>query len=79
MLKRYLVNDRTPGLLVGKDRSVKILIQRDRPTNAANWLPAPDRPFYLALRAYLPKDDLLNGRWTPDGVVATSTSDKAKP
>jgi len=71
VLKRYLVNDRTPGLIVGKDGSVKILIQRDRPGNATNWLPAPDRPFYLALRAYLPKADLLNGRWTPDGVVAT--------
>jgi hypothetical protein len=76
VLKRYLVNDRTPGLAVGKDGSVRILIQHDRPKDAANWLPAPDAPFYLALRAYLPKPELLNGRWTPDGVVATPIAAK---
>jgi len=76
VLKRYLVNDRTPGLSVGKDGTVRILIQHDRPKDAANWLPAPDKPFYLALRAYMPKPALLNGRWTPDGVVATPIAAK---
>ena len=31
----------------------------------ANWLPAPDGPFYLVLRMYLPEDDIFEGKWTP--------------
>ena len=27
----------------------------------ANWLPAPEGPFALFLRAYLPKPELLHG------------------
>lgn len=77
VLKRYLINDRTPGLVVGKDGSIRIAIQRDRPKDATNWLPAPDRPFYLALRAYLPKAAMLDGGWTPNGVVATPFGGKS--
>ncbi|MET1537417.1 DUF1214 domain-containing protein, partial [Burkholderia sola] len=29
----------------------------------ANWLPAPREGFYLCLRAYMPRPELLDGRY----------------
>jgi hypothetical protein len=29
----------------------------------ANWLPAPDGPFYSILRIYMPAPEVLNGTW----------------
>lgn len=29
----------------------------------ANWLPAPDDRFFLFLRAYLPRPEMLDGRY----------------
>jgi hypothetical protein len=38
--------------------------------NYNNWLPAPKNgDFSLFMRAYWPKDDVLNGSWTPPAVV----------
>jgi hypothetical protein len=31
----------------------------------ANWLPAPDGPFYLVIRHYSPKAAVLTGDWLP--------------
>jgi hypothetical protein len=67
-LGRYLISDRTPGLKVKADGAVTIAIQHLRPRGEANWLPAPDGPFYLAIRSYLPKPELLNGGWRPEPV-----------
>ena len=36
---------------------------------AANWLPAPDEPFYLVLRDYYPAEEALDGSWAPPAVV----------
>ena len=66
-LKRYLINDRTPGLKIGRDGSVDISIQPDRPKDG-NWLPAPAGPFFLLIRSYLPKAPALNGQWLPPAV-----------
>lgn len=35
----------------------------------ANWLPAPDGPFCLALRAYVPTDDLVTGTYRAPDVI----------
>ena len=35
----------------------------------ANWLPAPDGPFYTVLRLYGPDAEVLDGTWTPPPVV----------
>ncbi|WP_197063593.1 DUF1254 domain-containing protein [Novosphingobium malaysiense] len=68
-INRYIVNDRTPGLVHGKDGTLSIAIQHTRPADPkANWLPAPDGPFYLVIRAQGPDADLLEGRWLPPGV-----------
>ena len=33
-----------------------------------SWLPAPRDEFFLVLRAYGPKEELLDGRWSPAGI-----------
>jgi hypothetical protein len=71
-IDRYLVNSTTPGLVTGADGSLTIHIQRDRPDSvegAANWLPAPEGPFYVVLRIYWPESAALDGTWTPPPIV----------
>jgi hypothetical protein len=65
-LKRYAIGDRTPGLVRNADGSVDLWIGRADPggDRSANWLPAPKAgPFALYLRTYLPKPELLDGRF----------------
>ena len=53
-----------------KDGSLVLHVGKDSPGEdlKANWLPAPDGPFYLVLRLYGPEKTALEGRWTPPGV-----------
>lgn len=64
-IDRYSIGDRTPGLIIDPDGGFEILIQQERPNGvlAANWLPAPQGPMRLALRAYLPKRQLRDRTW----------------
>ncbi|MFZ5748451.1 MAG: DUF1254 domain-containing protein [Pseudomonadota bacterium] len=64
-INRYSIGDRTPGLVYEPDGSLIIPIQHARPTGrlAPNWLPAPQGLMRLALRAYLPKQELLDRKW----------------
>jgi hypothetical protein len=64
-INRYSIGDRTQGLIVDADGGIDISIQRERPEGAmaANWLPAPEGPMRLALRAYLPKPQLRSRSW----------------
>ena len=62
---RYAIGDRTPGLHRAPDGSLEIFIQHEAPADPAqraNWLPAPDGPFVLTLRAYLPRPELRDWR-----------------
>jgi hypothetical protein len=71
-INRYLINSTTQGLVYGKDSSLTITIQHEQPQDAAeqaNWLPAPEGPFYLVIRIYWPKKAALDGSWTPPPVV----------
>ena len=72
-LNRYSIGDRTPGLRKNADGSLDIWIGRDDPggDKTANWLPAPaSGPFSISLRNYLPKFELLDGRWLAPPLVA---------
>ncbi|MFZ5720902.1 MAG: DUF1254 domain-containing protein [Pseudomonadota bacterium] len=64
-LDRYAIGDRTPGLTTNADGSVDIWIGHESPgaEREGNWLPAPAGPFALFMRAYLPKPELLDGRY----------------
>jgi hypothetical protein len=64
-INRYAISDSTAGLQYGSDGSLDIYIQHDPPAgHESNWLPAPTGGFYLSLRLYLPKPEVLEGRYT---------------
>jgi hypothetical protein len=66
-LGRYLINSpMLPQLRRDEDGGLTLLVQRDSPGEVAesNWLPAPDGPFFLVLRLYLPGPEVLSGAWT---------------
>ncbi len=71
-IDRYLISSGTEGLQRDDDGSLTIHISHDRPEDekaAANWLPAPDGPFYLILRIYMPEESALDGTWAPPPIV----------
>ena len=67
--RRYLISDRTKGLKVAPDGSIVIHIQHE-PRAGAGWLPAPAGPFFVVMRAYGPKPEMLNGQWLPPAIAA---------
>jgi hypothetical protein len=70
-MNRYSIGDRTPDIKYGENGSLAIYIQHQEPTDPskkANWLPAPDRPFYVILREYSPKSDILTRTWEPPAI-----------
>ena len=72
-INRFALGDRTRGLKRNADGSLDIWISRADPGGelSANWLPAPKTgPYGLFFRAYLPKPELLDGRWRLPAIVA---------
>ncbi len=72
---RYLLNSTMMDQFVKQeDGSITFYIQKDSPEKEleANWLPAPDGPFYLVMRLYGPEPDALEGQWTPPKVEKTN-------
>ena len=66
-LNRYLINSpMLPRMKTDADGGLTIYIQADSPGKAleSNWLPAPKGKFMMAMRYYLPKQELLDGQWT---------------
>jgi hypothetical protein len=67
-LDRYLLNSSMVADFVEEpDGDIVFYLQAEAPPEplTANWLPAPDGPFYAVMRLYLPEDEVLEGRWTP--------------
>jgi hypothetical protein len=66
-IDRYAIGDRTRGLRLARDGSLRIHIQHDRPAEGiANWLPSPApgaAPFILFLRTYQPRAELADGSY----------------
>ena len=71
-IDRYSIGNRTKGLQFGPDGSLTLYIQRQSPGpgKESNWLPAPDGPFYMSLRLYGPRAEVLDGKWMPPPVEA---------
>jgi hypothetical protein len=71
-LNRYLLNSTMLSQFKrDKDGGVTLIIQNQSPgkDRQANWLPAPKGPFFMAMRLYWPKDEALEGKWTPPALM----------
>lgn len=70
-IDRYSVGDRS-AMKRDPDGGLTIYVQKDSPgpDKETNWLPAPDGPFILFLRAYLPAADIVNQSWRPPKITA---------
>jgi hypothetical protein len=68
-LNRYKIGS-ADMLKAEKDGSTVIYIQAEAPGEdmESNWLPAPKEPFYLLMRMYQPKIEVLNGQYEIPGV-----------
>lgn len=80
-INRFSIGDRTAGLRRDADGGLSLYFQREAPadeTARANWLPAPEGNFYLSLRAYIPKPEMLDGTYRLP-VVECLDAKEAKP
>jgi hypothetical protein len=68
-IDRYKIGS-ADNLATAPDGTTTIYIQHDSPGDerTSNWLPAPDAPFYMLLRMYLPEIQALNGQYALPGV-----------
>lgn len=67
-INRYSVGDRTHGLIKDCDGGVTIILSADTPATGqqVNWLPVVSgQPFFLMMRLYQPKAEILERRWMP--------------
>ncbi len=74
-LKRYVINSpMLPDLKLDADGGLTLYVQHESPGEEleSNWLPAPDGPFWVALRLYWPKAEALTGQWREPPLVATA-------
>ncbi len=62
-INRYSLGDRT-NLTYQADGSLEIIIQTASP-DQGNWLPAPEGPFSLTMRMYLPEEEALDPLYGP--------------
>ena len=60
---RYSMGSTTDGLKKSADGSLTVVIQKDKPADTSNWLPAPEDAFNLTLRLYGPQTPILDGSY----------------
>lgn len=63
-IERFCINDRSE-CVYNEDGSVDIILSKDEPENAANWLPVGEGGFHLYMRIYLPDMDALTDWQAP--------------
>ena len=70
-IDRHRIGDRSRGLVRDADGGLTLRLQHASPAPSLepNWLPAPEGRFYLCLRAYQPRPELLDGRWRAPDIV----------
>ena len=65
-INRYLLNTpMLPNWVKDADGGYTFYMQNESPgkDKEANWLPAPNGPFYMFMRLYLPEPEAYDGRW----------------
>ncbi|MGW4274394.1 DUF1254 domain-containing protein [Streptomyces seoulensis] len=73
-LHRYSLGTKNKTLRPNADGSLTLHASPRPPADGqdrSNWLPAPDGPFSLYLRAYWPYPPALDGTWQPPAVTRT--------
>lgn len=73
-IRRYAINDQTRGLTRDADGALSLVIQAQAPQTEAsrtNWLPIPPGRFVVVFRAFQPRTEILQDRWSPPGLVRT--------
>lgn len=68
-IKRYSLGTKNKTLKYNPDGSLTIYVQAGAPATRDNWLPAPKGNFCLFMRAYGPKEVVVNHTWLPPAVV----------
>ena len=69
-LNRFSLGTKSKSLKFNPDGSLTLYYQHESPgpDRETNWVPAPEDEFSLYIRAYWPKGEILEGRWTPPPV-----------
>jgi hypothetical protein len=73
-IDRYLLNSpMLPQFKRDADGGLTLYIQNESPgkDKESNWLPAPKGWFMVVMRLYWPKEEALNGKWTPPQLQRT--------
>jgi hypothetical protein len=60
---RYSIGSTTDGIKHNADGSLTVYIQKDKPADTSNWLPAPASNFNLTMRFYGPQTRVLDGSY----------------
>ena len=66
-INRYLLNSpMLPQFVRDADGGLTFYVQNDSPgkDKEANWLPAPNGPFWVVMRLYWPKSEAMDGKWS---------------
>ena len=69
-LNRFSLGTKSKSMKQNADGSLTLYFQNNSPgaDKDSNWVPTPTDEFSLYIRAYWPKDAILNGSWTPPAV-----------
>jgi hypothetical protein len=69
-LNRFSLGTKNKNLKYNADGSLTLYASAKSPgtDKESNWLPAPDGPFSLYIRAYWPEQAILDGQWVPPAV-----------
>jgi hypothetical protein len=70
-LNRFSVGTKSKSLHFNTDGSLTLYFQEASPGGGKenNWVPSPKDDFSLYIRAYWPKEEILNGTWKPPAVT----------
>jgi hypothetical protein len=64
---RYSLGTKSKSMRLGPNGALTLYVQNTSPSpdKETNWLPAPKDDFSLYIRAYWPKAEITEGKWTP--------------
>jgi hypothetical protein len=73
-LNRFSLGTKSKSMKTGSDGQLTLYFQNKSPgrDNETNWVPTPTDEFCLYIRAYWPKDAVLDGSWKPPVVTRVS-------